>query len=334
MIESQLDRWCDTLDRKYNKIAYLKDDIYLRIERDIPTEKFTQIWLNELSYRKKYYLNVLMSVTGQQGRAFKSMFGLSNAYMISNIYGIPFDLNKHILVDPFDLDYNLKKAKPCTTFLVDEYQHKRVDIGSSTNYFALIDFEEQGRITQKNIILATPFLFDERHYFVFREHSHRRISNNKCKKCKKNDKCHENPLKTLCKIPFFKREGYPIQCSFMLWTHSKISNDLKPRGIVTLPIPTHQTLAEYNKIKMNNITKLEKDESKGWDRWMKEAEKIYKKDPQGFVKELRSGAIVPQSITFIEYKIRSGGIHGKYPKQLITYMAMKIIEMINNEYNK
>lgn len=324
MIYSVLDKWCDTLDKKYSELY--EEEFYREVEK-VDTRKVTRIWDEEMIYRKKYYLNFLISITGQQGRAFKSIFGLINAYKLAKVYEVPFDMKKHITVDPWEVDELLRKIKPSTTLLVDERKHKNVDVGSASLGFALIDYEEQGRITQKNIILATPFLYDDRHYFIFREHSHVRKSNKKCEKCRHNMKCHRTALKTMCKLKFYEREGYPTHVSFMLYTHSKIDQRLKPRGVVTYPVPTPKTFVEYSKVKTKIIEGLEKDESKGWDRFMKEAFDIFKKNPDQFVKELKNGHKVPQSITFVEFKLRDAGMHGKYPKAVINYMAYKIIEL-------
>lgn len=331
MLESQLDKWCDKLDRDYSEVY--PEELYLIVEKEASTQKITQLWNEEMIFRKKYYLNFLISATGQQGRAFKSIFLLVNAFKLGTIFGVPFDINKHTLIDPYDLDYKLKHTRDSTTLLVDEKKMKNVDVGSSTTYFSLMDYEFQGRATQKNILLATPNLYDERHYFIFREHSAGRVSNPKCAKCSHNMKCHREPLNTMCSIPFHKREGYPSHMSFMMYTHPKINpNVLKPRGIVTYSVPTPNTFIAYDKVKKKILRNLNTDKSGGWDRFMKEAEKVFKKNPRSFTKELKDGRIVPAAFNYIQFQLREHGLHGKYPKAVIEYMAYKITDLVNQKF--
>ena len=88
------------------------------------------------------------------------------------------------------------------------------------------------------------------------------MENETCKKCPKEiqDNCYKNSLKTNCKIPFYQRSGYPKSFTFLLKTPRKIDGEVVPRGFVTVPMVTPETVLAYDKIKAKNIVILEKQE--------------------------------------------------------------------------
>lgn len=261
MIESPFVQYCEEMDHEligqgldaYRERAFSlwqKDPYYL-----------THSLIDDFTFRAKYQMNVIMSVEGEQGQ-YKSLYSMFWAYKLSSIFGQPFDMEKQLYVIPEDLDNGLRHSINRTTHLLDEQRRKNVGIGSQSAKFSLMDYEEQCRYTQKNIIYASPEVQEHAHYFVFRSYTHERVSNSICDSCKIQNEClsQEDKFKTLCHIPFFERIGYPKSMTFFLFTRRKIDKHEVLRGLVTVPMPTPETLMAYDVIKKRNIVKLESQE--------------------------------------------------------------------------
>lgn len=219
-------------------------------------EYITRALLDDFSYRARFQMNVIMSIEGPQGE-FKSLFGLWWSYKLGEIFGLKFDIEKNLYAAPTDLDLGLKESAFRSTHFLDEQPNQSIGPGSRRMELDLVAYEEKMRYTQRNIIYASPTIRDHAHYFVFRSYSYTRVNNQKCA-C--NPNCLKEKWKTECGIPFWERTGYPSSMTFVVETKRKIDNVPVVRGLVTIPMPTPETLKAYDLIKNKNILKYDSRE--------------------------------------------------------------------------
>ena len=315
-VESPFTQYCETIDKKV-MIEGLSFDWYYshlyKLEEQEP-EYLKDLLIEDWYFRAKFGLNIVASFEGEQGTG-KSFFALFICYFLGIIFNKPFDIDNNLYAIPEDLDDGLRKADFRTTHFIDEQRNKNVGLGSISTDLSLQDYEEQCRYTQKNILYASPSIHNHEHYFVFSSQRIERISNNYyCSMCPPEikAKCHETPLKTICPsefvvlrggedIKFYERLGYPKRITFLLKTKRKIDGDEIPRGFVSFPMPTPETVLKYDLVKKANIKKLESQQEDSFSYIVKEvdgfitvhskelmkmignvSEKTYKlKDPQG-----------------------------------------------------
>lgn len=259
MIDSPFIEYCQEIDKEYagQGLQVYEDSAFQLFERD--PKYITNLLISDFIYRAKYQMNIIMSVEGEQGD-YKSLFSLFWAYKLGEIFGTPFEMEKNLYAIPEDLDNNIRTSDNRTTHFLDEQRRKNVGVGSQSVKFSLMDYEEQCRYTQKNIIYASPEVHEHAHYFVFRSYTHERVSNKVCDACKLQPECVKNRWETMCEIPFYERIGYPKSMTFFLFTRRKVDKHEVLRGLVQVPMPTPDTLKLYDRIKGQNIKKLESQE--------------------------------------------------------------------------
>ncbi len=284
-LESPFVKYCDAIDKKMMlQGASLDDYLALCFEIDENRVKFPNpnyihdLLIKDFKFRAKFRGNIIMSVEGMQWTG-KSLFSLYWAFVIGNIFEKPFRMDKELFAIPNDLDESLKKTPYRTTHFLDEQRKKNVGMGSVSVDLSLQDYEEQCRWTQKNIIYASPEIRDHKHYFVFQAQSMKRIENKIfCARCPAEiqNKCYKDQFTTTCpkefikenrgkKITFYERSGYPKSFTFLLKTSRKLDGaSLVPRGFVTVPIVTPETVQAYDIIKGKNIQRLEKQEDEAF----------------------------------------------------------------------
>ena len=267
---SPLEEYCQKIDAQYPDATYkqLYHNVALKIDRDY----FTQLFIQDLEYRANHQRNVVTSIEGFQGCG-KSIFSIALGTILGSIYGNSFNIERDIFANPSELDHQLREGhNRRRTFLYDEQPSRNVGIGSSSVQISLKDYEEICRYTQNNLIYASPEVMDHAHYFIFSqvEAEPERLKNEKCKKCVKYNDCLKEFYTTLCNIPFYKRDGYPLRFNFMLSTRRLSDKLFIPRGIVSLPMITPQKALEYDKVKDKNINKFEKYETDSWRRMLKQ----------------------------------------------------------------
>ena len=316
LIESPFTQYCETIDKKV-MIEGLSFDWYYshlyKLEEQEP-EYLKDLLIEDWYFRAKFGLNIVASFEGEQGTG-KSFYALFVAYFLGIIFNKPFDIDNNLYAIPEDLDNGLRNSGFRTTHFIDEQRNKNVGLGSVSVDLSLQDYEEQCRYTQKNILYASPSIHNHEHYFVFSSQRIERISDNHyCSMCPQEikSKCHENPLKTICPsefvalrkgedVKFYERMGYPKRITFLLKTKRKIDDSEVPRGFVSFPMPTPETVLKYDLVKKANIEKLESQQEDSFGYIVKEvdgfilvhskelmkmvgsvSEKTYKlKDPQG-----------------------------------------------------
>ncbi len=305
---SPFEEYCNEIDEENQ--MWSKADYYAFAKSlyNSTPNYITNLFLADAEFRAKNMLNMILSIEGQQGCG-KSLFGLALAFYISKIFGVIFSF-LHIFVQINDLDDSLRDSPNRTTFILDEQKKKKVGLESETDYLSLIDYEEQCRYTQKNLIYISPNIVDHSHYFVFSYDFLTRLDNKSCyndsnsKKthlCKKGfniNKCYSEKWKTLCKIPFHKRKGYPSKFRFLLQTHRKIDKFLVPRGFVEIPIVNPETVKRYDAVKKSNINALEKKQDSTFDRYKKNVEtfwNLHKKGTMILVKKVRNKKVKIQN---------------------------------------
>ncbi len=284
-IESPFVKYCDTIDQKMMSDTANLDD-YLRLcfeirdnRKKFPNPNYIHdLLIKDFEYRAKFRGNIIMSVEGQQWSG-KSLFSLYWAFVIGKIFDKPFRMKKELFAVPNDLDEALRKTPFRTTHFLDEQRKKNVGMGAVSTDLSLQDYEEQCRWTQKNIIYASPEIRDHKHYFVFVAQDMERIENKRfCARCpqKYQNTCYKDQFKTTCppnfikenkgkKVTFYERSGYPKSFTFLLKTSRKLDGaPLIPRGFVTVPMVTPETVYQYDKIKAKNIDRLEKQEDEAF----------------------------------------------------------------------
>lgn len=270
--------FCDTIDREMiNQDAsndqYLKLAIQMYEDRKVyPNQNYIyDLLIKDFEHRARFRKNVIMSIEGLQGEG-KSFFGLFWSYKLGEIFGVPFDIKKNLYAFPEELDEKLRESKNRTTHFLDEQRSANIGVGAVAQQLKLKDFEEQMRYTQKNIIYASPEVRDHAHYFVFEVFDMKRIENEDFKEFKDEKK-----------LKFWEKSGYPMKWVFLLKTHNKYTKGLVPRGYVTVPMVTPETVTVYDRIKRKNLKKLE--------RFQDNAFKIKQKLIKEFVKEYKEKCI-------------------------------------------
>lgn len=318
--ESPFEQYCDLIDRKAYTEDWLDskhDAIAWEIYNREPLY-FSKSLIEDFKFRARFKGNILASVEGPPWSG-KSLFAGRWILELSEIFGMPFSWNNLTWL-PEELETKLIKSKSRETIWVDEKQKKRVGLGSRTTDLNLLDFEEMGRKTQKNIIWCSPEVGRSNHYFYFKAYDLERINNQKCEKCEKADKCFRLPsqTKTLCEIPFFERLGYPKHLIFRLKTYSKLEERPLVRAYVQVPIPSPDFIKEYEIHKDKFIKKLEKQEPDDSFSALKEiAAKIIKERKEDLYYFNRHGEYVPvqnkivKSIVYDEIGMR------RYPNEMI-----------------
>jgi len=276
MDRSPLELYCEEVDAKYPDATYKQ--LYYNIALKVDKKYFTDLFIKDLEFRASHQRNFVGSVEGLQGCG-KSLFSIAIALILGNLFHNKFTLERDIFANPSELDYQLREGKNRRrTFLYDEQPSHNVGIGSSATQLSLKDYEEICRYTQNNLIYASPEVLDHAHYFIFSQidNDPPRILNKTCKSCPKYDVCLKEKYKTLCKIPFYQRDGYPKMFNFMLSTRRLSDKLFIPRGVVSLPMIKPDLALRYDKIKNKNIIKFEKYETDSWRRMLKEIDKFAK----------------------------------------------------------
>lgn len=252
-VYSTFTEFCDTIDRKMVMEGGCNDD-YLKLaiqmleDRKLyPNKNYVyDLLIKDFEHRARFRKNVIMSIEGLQGE-WKSFFGLFWAYTIGKIFGVPFNIKKNLYAFPEELDENLRESKNRTTHFLDEQRSANIGVGSVAQQLKLKDFEEQMRYTQKNIIYASPEIRDHAHYFVFEAFDMKRLEN-----------MDYETFEDEKKLKFYEKSGFPTSGTFLLKTHNKYTKGLVPRGYVTVPMVTPETVTVYDRIKRRNLKKLEK----------------------------------------------------------------------------
>ena len=275
-VYSTFEEYCETIDEMMlMKELPLQSYQTLCLEIKNNRKKFPDpnyiynLLIKDFEHRAKFRKNIIMSIEGDQGEG-KSLFGLFWAYKLGEIFGQPFNIKKNLYAIPEDFNIKIRDAKFRSTHFLDEQRKANIGVGSKATELKLMDFEEQMRWTQKNIIYASPSIKDHSHYFIFKAKKIDRVENKEyCAVCPKKyqDKCYTKQFETNCppnfikrnngkKVTFWERSGYPTALTFMLKTKRKDDGYLVPRGFVTVPIVTPKTAVLYDKIKGKNIRKL------------------------------------------------------------------------------
>jgi len=348
ILQSPFEQFCDDMDSKMIATGISERTQYWSyVQKHVSTEYLTSLLIADWNFRKKFRMNVLASFEGQQGRAFKSLMALYAGILLGKIYGVPFEIEKNITTDPFDLEKRLKESPNRSTFLYDEVKKTQAGLMSKTNYFRLLDYEEQGRFNQPNILYATPHLWENEHYFQFKEFSNERLKNSFCSKCPFSKECYElDQTKTLCSekkevqqklklkkpIFFWQREGYPIKISFLLETRRKFDNMLVPRGVVTFPIVHHEVLVKYEELKKRSMDALKKDDSSMWRNLTGFVDDFVNRNFDLLVRTTKDGREVPIASNEIEIFLYDEITPNKYTtavnKLLVTMIRSKVKKQI------
>jgi hypothetical protein len=230
----------------------------------------TRIFLDDAQFRANNQLNVVSSISGQQG-AGKSLFSIGLNLNLTKIFGVPLDLTKHLFVNPFDLREELySEGQRRTCFIYDEQPITRIGRGSSAVGFALQNYEHICRKTQNNLTYNAPELLEHTHYFIFEAlpNSIERVYNEKCHNCLKYDDCVLKSYSTLCEIPFNLRNGYPKDITFLLKTKQMLTKEKLevPRLLITFPMPSPEIAKLYNDVKDQNIINFETNSDKSFKK--------------------------------------------------------------------
>ena len=297
-LESTFTDFCTIMDKEAIANGFSIDWYYSKcyeIFEQIP-DYIKDLLIENWTFRAKFGLNIVASFEGEQGSG-KSLFALFWCYLLGNIFGKPFDIEKNLYVIPENLDNGLRDSDFRSTHFLDEQRNKNIGLGSISLELSLQDYEEQCRYTQKNILYASPTLHDHRHYFVFSSQSIERFANNYCAMCPPEiqAECYSKKFETNCppefvllrggeKIPFWERSGYPKRIIFLLKTKRKIDNYEVPRGFVAVPMPTPETVMKYDLIKLENLKKLESEEEDSFKYIVQAVDNFIKEHSKELVK--------------------------------------------------
>lgn len=284
---SKFAEYCEQVDKVYPDKTY--KEFWHGLASEIDSSYITKLFVNDLQFRADHQKNFVGSLEGAQGVG-KSLFANALAFILGNIFGYPFVIERDIFIDPSELDSALRVDADRRTYLYDEQKDFNTGVGSSTTNLKLKEYEEKCRYTQKNLIYVSPTVLDHAHYFVFKQFQHdpERIENKTCAVCYKKQDCLLNKYSTLCEIPFNMREGYPICFKFMLLTKRLSDGKFMPRGVVSLPIIKPEYALRYNNVKAKNIKKFEQYQSDGFKNILKEVAEFVKSEQNNLLFKVTS----------------------------------------------
>lgn len=320
---SPLAQYCESFDSRF--IDKSLDWTYQYAKEKIPTDYFSSLFLKEIQFRADHHQNNLIDVEAEQASG-KSLFSIDLSIRIGTAYNYPFVLERDIYINPMDLEPELRKeGDRRRTFLYDEQPKRKAGIGSGTADLSLSDWQDIARYTQKNIIKCSPETYEVRSYFWFRQVDYqiKRLENKKCVNCSEYSRCQASFYKTLCdtgevdkKIPFWERDGYPLNFSFMLYTKRLRDKLFVPRGVVSLPMVTPATALKYDEVKKENIDRFESFNSGLWNKKLGEMDIFILENFNHLTKkkEKKFGTIImPESKAVIE-----GWFYTKFGTQKYT----------------
>lgn len=283
------------MDNYFKQVDLLMADAthgqYWQRAQQEDVQYMNRLLVEEFKYRMDMRLNIVASVEGSQGMG-KSLSSIYMGLLLGKIFGKPFTV-KNIAFYPEELDELIENSTGRETFLMDEQQTTNVGIMSHTMQRRLVDFEEQLRHNQINLLFASPSLRDHAHYFVFKAEHPIRLTNPICQKCKKPD-C-EN-----CKMPEWKRSGYPKAFRLLLSTKRFVDGMLVPRGYLEIPMPNYDFVQLYDTVKNEHIENVKKKESKMWDNMQKLADVIFQKNKDKMLMQTKKGEYKPVSAKILE----------------------------------
>ncbi len=328
---SPLQKYCEEIDYKnYDKtFAWYYYELAMK---QVPSEFITNILLKDYEWRANHQQNVLDSTEGTQSSG-KSIFQINKAIWLGNIFGNPFNLERDIFSNPYDLDLAIRNPEEVRrTFLYDEQPQRMVGIGSSSTKISLKDYEEIGRYTQKNVLYASPEVREHSHYFVFKQVDYdvNRLSNPTCRKCEKFSHCVKNYYSTLCDITFDKRDGYPIDFRFMLYTKRLADQVMMPRGIVTFPMLAPRTAKAYDDIKKRNIRNFENYENNSWNKKIELMRNFVNDRFDSLIKETKDGKR-PVSKDLIKVAFFDEFTTNRFLSEEVEMFVVKIKQMIEEK---
>lgn len=273
--ESPLQQYFRQVDMQL--IEATQGDYYKRaLQEDIAT--LTRLFMEDMKFRSDHFLNVVLSISGAQGSG-KSLSGVYLLLLLAKIFQKPIDIN-NILFDPEELDKKIETAVNRESFMLDEQRVTNVGMMSKTIQDRLVDFEEQLRKSQINLIYCAPSLRQHEHYFVLETYKIIRIQNPKCAECK------EKKCKT-CNIPQHERSGYPKYFLLMLKTKREPDHTLVCRGLLKIPMPNPKIVKEYDEIKDTHIERLKRKDSNMWEQMKKLRDTIWEQKKEELITQLK-----------------------------------------------
>lgn len=345
-VESPFVQFCSVMDREAMTNEHSMQWYYTKCYQlwETKPDYIKDLLIQDGKFRAKFGLNIIASVDGEQGLG-KSLFSLFWCYLLSEIFGVPFDIDKNLYVTPEDLDYGLRNSDFRTTHFLDEQRKKNVGMGAISTDLSLQDYEEQCRYTQKNIFYASPKIRDHSHYFVFTAQNIHRLTNDYCSNCpiENQKECFKKKFETDCppefimlrggeKVPFWERSGYPSRLIFLLKTKRKLDGWEVPRGFVSVPMVNPQTLMKYDKIKKKNIEKLESQEEDSFAYIRKEVQDFYKASWEKMIK--LTGGITQQTFKMKDDQGRPKLETVTEDKRKYTVVNQRVIEAFLYEFLK
>lgn len=250
---------------------WYKQGIQFKVERSEPSEVVGIIITGD----SQLYITDNFCITHN------SLSGIYLALLLGKIYGVPFSINK-IAFYPEELDNLIENSNNRETFVMDEQQTANVGVMSHTIKQRLVDYEEQLRAEMINLVYVAPSVRDHAHYFVLKAENPIRITNSICQKCKKSS-CEG------CKMPEWKRSGYPKAFKLLLSTKKLTDDMLVPRGYLEIPMPNYAIAQEYDMIKNKHTAELKKKESMMWNNMQKLADVLFEKHKDKILIKTKKG---------------------------------------------
>ena len=301
-------------------------DQYWKAAQNEDPKKLTSLLYESWKWRADTRNNICASTEGGQGTG-KSLANISFGFILGKIFDRPFSLND-IAFYPEEMEKAIEVSQNRQTIMCDEQQMTNVGLMSSTIRNRLVDFEEQLRFSQTNLLYVAPSLRAHQHYYVFETWKPVRIRNRACNMCRKPD-C------VGCDIQEEKRSGYPAFFVLMLKTKRAQDGMLVPRGYVLAKMPPKKIVDEYEKIKQEHIQKLKQKESMRWQILKNLAEEVWERGKSKILTTTKSGKYVVAPMKII--KIVFYEIHGmnylpsESEELLLTMVSEKAREHIIRE---
>jgi len=272
---------------------------------------------------------------------------------VGQIYGVAFG-PKDVLYDRFIVNDELRKKGNRSTTMVDESTKGYGEL-SKTVEIQLLEFRDQGRITQKNIGWISPDFRQDSRGLAFEADKlgMERKSNPLCNDCPIYRQCKAHFFETLCtnpqtltnlkqNIPIEKpvlpweRSGYPIRFRFNVYYPHRYERKPIYRGHILIPMVDFETAKAYDIVKQKNIKRMQQYESPKEKIIDDIALKIIKSEAKLLVKKHGVWKMTKQARIemLVSLSPHAASLTAGVKKNLLKEKVLMFLEDIINEKNK
>ncbi len=338
LYESPLDTYRRQIDAQMNSLIKGSElglpRLYKQQLANVDSQYLLNLLLADWKFRATHQQHIVASIEGDWGTG-KSLIAWKFKKFLSLLFKVPFK-PEYIEVNPFKMLPMLQKGEKRQTYVQDERQRKSVGMLSHTMLSEWMDYIEQDRHTQKNLIHCSREIERSPATFKFKTRSPymERYRNKICEQCKLFEHCSKTFTDTFCFIPFYKRSGYPLSFYVDLFMRRIDDDDYTVYyGTLSVPAPSIKEYLEYDTWKRKNIKRLGEGERGDYDILIQEAKQIYLRFKDRLIWKTRDKKLRPASTSEMKDIIYEEML-GKYPEKAVEMIVVRLKKLVIEEILK